>query len=76
MRVFFIARTFNSLFFFVTIFIVLALGTRVRTDDTVISGFILVLLYVRGPIEQIVAAMPLFGGRRRHSEKLPNSPPL
>lgn len=61
MRVFFIARTFNSLFFFVTIFVVLALGTRFRADRTVISGFILVLLYVRGPIEQIVTAMPLFG---------------
>jgi putative ATP-binding cassette transporter len=26
-----------------------------------VSGFILVLLYVKGPIEQIVTAMPLFG---------------
>ena len=60
-RVFFVARAFNSMFFFVTIFVVLALSARMQVENAAVSGFILVLLYVRGPIEQIVAAMPLFG---------------
>ncbi len=60
-RVFFIARAFDSMFFFVTVFVVLALSARAQVENTAVSGFILVLLYVRGPIEQIVAAMPLFG---------------
>ena len=60
-RVFFVARAFNSMFFFVTIFVVLALSARVQVESAAVSGFILVLLYVRGPIEQIVAAMPMFG---------------
>lgn len=60
-RVFFAARAFNSVFFYVTILAVLAVGMRARVDETTVSGFVLVLLYVRGPIEQIVTAMPLFG---------------
>lgn len=60
-RVFFVARAFNSVFFFVTIFIVLATSARAPVGNTALSGFILVLLYVRSPIEQIVAAMPLLG---------------
>jgi len=69
-RVFFIARTFSSLFFYVTIFAVLALSTRVRVADTAVSGFILVLLYVRGPIEQIITAMPLFSQAQASFKKV------
>jgi len=61
MRVFFAARAFNLLFFYVTILLVLLLATNAHVHDTALSGFILVLLYVRSPIEQIVAALPLFG---------------
>lgn len=63
-RVFFVARAFSSMFFFVTIFVVLALSARAQVESAAVSGFILVLLYVRGPIEQIVAAMPMFGQAR------------
>ena len=69
-RIFFAARAFNSLFFYVTLFIVLWLASSARVHETATSGFILVLLYVRGPIEQIVAALPLFGQARASFRKV------
>ncbi len=69
-RIFFAARAFNSLFFYVTLFIVLWLASSARVHETATSGFILVLLYVKGPIEQIVAALPLFGQARASFRKV------
>jgi putative pyoverdin transport system ATP-binding/permease protein len=69
-RIFFAARAFNSLFFYVTLFIVLWLASSARVQETATSGFILVLLYVKGPIEQIVAALPLFGQARASFRKV------
>jgi putative pyoverdin transport system ATP-binding/permease protein len=60
-RVFFAGRAFNSAFFYTSLFVVLLLSSGARLRETAVSAFILVLLYVRGPIEQIVAALPLFG---------------
>ncbi len=59
-RVFFAARSFSSGLFYVTLLLVLVLGTRLAADKAVVSGFVLVLLYVKGPVEQVVAALPLF----------------
>ena len=59
-RILFAARAFNSALFYVTLLVVLALGRRAEVDNAAVSGFVLVLLYVKGPIEQIVAALPLF----------------
>ena len=69
-RIFFAARAFNSLSFYVTLFIVLWLASSARVHETATSGFILVLLYVKGPIEQIVAALPLFGQARASFRKV------
>ena len=69
MRVFFAARAFNSTVSFLTLFVVLALGTRFQVEKTAVSGFILVMLYVRGPIEQMVLALPLLGEARCHSAR-------
>jgi putative ATP-binding cassette transporter len=60
-RIFFAARALNSLLFYGTLLAVLALGGRMEADTRAMSGFVFVLLYVRGPIEQLVAALPLFG---------------
>ena len=69
-RIFFAARAFNSLFFYATLFIVLWLASSARVHEMATSGFILVLLYVKGPIEQIVAALPLFGQARASFRKV------
>jgi putative pyoverdin transport system ATP-binding/permease protein len=39
----------------------LSLQRSLGVDATVISGAVLVLLYVKGPIDQLVMALPLFG---------------
>ncbi len=60
-RIFFAARALSSLLFYGALLAVLALSAQTETDSKVMSGFVLVMLYVRGPIEQLVAALPLFG---------------
>ena len=69
-RTFFAARAFNSVLFYIALLVVLALGTRMQVENTAVSGFILVMLYVRGPIEQIVSAMPLFGEAQASFQKV------
>jgi putative ATP-binding cassette transporter len=59
-RVFFAARSFSAGLFYVTLLLVLVLGMRLAADKAVVSGFVLVLLYVKGPVEQVVTALPLF----------------
>ena len=60
-RIFFAARAFNSALFYATLLLVLMVGRGVVDDKEAMSGVILVLLYAKGPIEQVVAALPLFG---------------
>jgi len=69
-QIFFAARTFHSLFFYATLFSVLVLASRTHLHEAAVSGFILVLLYVKGPIEQIVGALPLFGQARASFRKV------
>ena len=59
-RIFFAARAFNSALFYSTLLLVLVMGKVAVDDKAVLSGVILVLLYAKGPIEQVVAALPLF----------------
>jgi putative pyoverdin transport system ATP-binding/permease protein len=52
----------GSLLFFVLIGVMLALlNYDSQVDKSVISGFILVLLYMRGPIAQVVGILPVVG---------------
>ena len=57
------ARAFGTALFFVVIGLMLALRHLVWTDlDTAtVSGFVLVLLYMRGPIDLIIGALPAIG---------------
>jgi putative ATP-binding cassette transporter len=61
-NVFVSANAFGSLLFFVVVGLVLALQARSPdTDRAVMTGFVLVLLYMKGPIQEIVSALPSIG---------------
>lgn len=60
-RVFSSANAVGSLLFFVVLGIVLVLSARAGADRAVLGGFVVVLLYIRTPIEQLVTAMPMLG---------------
>ena len=57
---FVIAKTFGSMLFFVVIGMALALQTLwPSADKTVMSGFVLVLLYMKGPLEHLIGTLPI-----------------
>jgi putative ATP-binding cassette transporter len=57
---FVIAKTFGSMLFFVVIGLALALQSFwLGTDKAVLSGFVLVLLYMKGPLEYLVTTLPV-----------------
>ncbi|MEH6353289.1 cyclic peptide export ABC transporter [Pseudomonas sp. 3JA] len=57
---FVVAKTFGSMLFFVVIGLVLALQSLwLGIDKTVLSGFVLVLLYMKGPLEYLVMTLPV-----------------
>lgn len=56
------ADAFGSLLFFILIGIILALSMGAhRLDGQVTSGFVIVLLYMRGPIGQLISVLPVLG---------------
>lgn len=61
MRIFMSANAFGSALFFIVIGVVLALQQSMRLGSEVLSGFVLVLLYVKGPLTQIISSLPLLG---------------
>ncbi|MHA6576637.1 cyclic peptide export ABC transporter [Pseudomonas yamanorum] len=59
-NIFIIAKTFGSMLFFVVIGLALALQAYwPSTDKTVMSGFVLVLLYMKGPLEHLIGTLPI-----------------
>lgn len=61
MRAFWSSRAFSGILFFAGIGAVVAIGERLAIDPGIVSGFALVLLYVKGPIEQLVLHLPAVG---------------
>lgn len=61
MRLFWIADAAGSAIFFVVIGLLLAARHSLGLDASVISGTVLVLLYVKGPVEQIANGLPALG---------------
>lgn len=57
------ARAFGAALFFVVIGLALALRHLLWPDSpaSVVSGFVLVLLYMRAPIDQMIAVLPALG---------------
>lgn len=61
-NVFVSANAFGSLLFFLVVGLILLLQVRTAGKDrAIISGFVLVLLYMKGPIQEIVSALPSIG---------------
>ncbi|HWB50382.1 MAG TPA: cyclic peptide export ABC transporter [Stellaceae bacterium] len=58
MRQFWIADAIGVAIFFVVIGLLLAVQHRFGIDSAVISGAVLVLLYVKGPVDTVVSALP------------------
>lgn len=57
---FVIAKSFGSMLFFVVIGLALALQSFWPSGDkAVMSGFVLVLLYMKGPLEHLIGTLPI-----------------
>ncbi|MCW5745001.1 MAG: cyclic peptide export ABC transporter [Alphaproteobacteria bacterium] len=55
------AGTAGVALFLVVVAMILALHDRLGLDKTVVSGFVLTLLFVKGPIEQLLGSLPMIG---------------
>jgi putative ATP-binding cassette transporter len=58
MRLFYATGAVGTTLFFIVIGVILLLQNRLGVDSRVVSGFVIVLLYIRGPIEQIAGGLP------------------
>ena len=64
MRLHWIADAAGAAVFFAMIGLLLAGRDRFGIDSAAISGAVIVLLYVKGPVEQIAGALPIFDQAR------------
>ncbi len=69
-NIFVLASSFGSALFFLLIAMILGWAAWRPTDPVVLSGFVLVLLFVKGPMDQIVGAMPRMGRARVAFERI------
>jgi len=60
-NIFVLATSFGSALFFLLIAMILGWAAWRTTEPAVLSGFVLVLLFIKGPIDQIVGALPHVG---------------
>ncbi|AUO24514.1 cyclic peptide export ABC transporter [Pseudomonas sp. D8002] len=59
-NIFVVAKTLGSMLFFVVIGLALALQSLwPSADKSVMSGFVLVLLYMKGPLEHLIGTLPI-----------------
>ena len=59
-NIYILAKTFGSMLFFVVIGLALALQSLWPSGDkAVMSGFVLVLLYMKGPLEYLIGTLPI-----------------
>ncbi|WP_263139961.1 cyclic peptide export ABC transporter [Pseudomonas sp. RIT-PI-AD] len=59
-NIFVIAKSLGSMLFFVVIGLALALQTLwPERDPSVMSGFVLILLYMKGPLESLISNLPI-----------------
>ena len=64
-NIYIVAKTFGSMLFFVVIGLALAMQAyNPNPDPAVITGFVLVLLYMKGPLEHVVGYLPIIGKAR------------
>ncbi|WP_448123964.1 cyclic peptide export ABC transporter [Pseudomonas veronii] len=61
-NIYILAKTFGSMLFFVVIGLALAMQAyNPNPDPSVITGFVLVLLYMKGPLEHLLGYLPVVG---------------
>jgi putative ATP-binding cassette transporter len=60
MRIFMGANALSDAVFWMVIALLVGAQAGLAIDKTVLSGFVLVLLYVKGPLDQVIGAFPLF----------------
>ena len=61
-NIYILAKSFGSMLFFVVIGLALAMQAYYpNPDPAVITGFVLVLLYMKGPLEHVVGYLPIVG---------------
>ncbi|WP_144635228.1 cyclic peptide export ABC transporter [Bordetella genomosp. 13] len=58
------ARAFGSALFFLLIALILGWATLRGSEPGVLSGFVLVLLFLKGPMDQIINTLPSLGRAR------------
>lgn len=63
-NIFVLASSFGSALFFMLIALILSWAPWQPTDPVVLSGFVLILLFIKGPMDQIIGAMPRLGRAR------------
>jgi putative ATP-binding cassette transporter len=64
-NIYILAKTFGSMLFFVVIGLALTMQAyNPNPDPTVITGFVLVLLYMKGPLEHLLGYLPVVGKAR------------
>jgi putative ATP-binding cassette transporter len=63
-RIFQLAGTASTAAFFVVAALLLLWRDGAGMDGATVAGFMLVLLYVKGPVDQLIFALPLFGQAR------------
>ncbi|GAB4065102.1 cyclic peptide export ABC transporter [Ancylobacter sonchi] len=72
MRVYMTANAFGSVIFFLVIGLLLALQAGFALPAETLSGFVLVLLYIKGPMQQLIGALPAIGQAQVALHKLAN----
>jgi putative pyoverdin transport system ATP-binding/permease protein len=58
MRLYWLADTGGGALFFLAIGVMLVIGNRLGIGRNVVGGFVIVMLYVKGPLEQVAGALP------------------
>ncbi len=69
-NIFVLASSFGSALFFLLIALILGWAAWRPTEPVVLSGFVLILLFIKGPIDQIVGATPHLGRARVAFERI------
>ncbi len=70
MRAFVLGRAASSAVFFVTLLVVIGVALALAFDGAVTSGFVLTMLYLKGPLEQLVSALPLIASAQASLHKV------
>ncbi len=65
-----VATAFGSALFFLLIAMILGWAALRTTEPVVLSGFVLVLLFLKGPIDQIAGALPSVGRAKVAFERI------